>query len=391
MLGEAPQKYLVLGGFDSGSNTNVVAHSGRILSLVEGGTLPFEMTKDLDTVGPTDFGGQLSGGFSAHPKFDPITQDLHGVGYVSGAKHVDYYVLNSSGEMTKRVQISTPTRPMMHDFALTERSVIVFDLPAVFSPLAALDGSTFPFIWNERKQSRLGVLPRDGVETDMVWFDIEPVWIYHTLNAFDDGEQIVLDVITHPRMFAPEGELRAGSGAIEGNGLPALDRYRLDRLTGTVTVQRLDDRPQEFPRINESRSGLKHRFGYTASGSDMQAGWSAGVTDFDDLLDEGFGNVLYKHDFSSGAVDRRDFGSGAYVGEAVFAPRDGSRAEDDGYLITYVHNPERGASDLLILSAEDFCGPELARVHLPARVPLGLHGSWIPDDELALVNEDLPS
>ena len=47
--------------------------------------------------------------------------------------------------------------------------------------------------------------------------------------------------------------------------------------------------------------------------------------------------------------------------------------------MAFVHNPERGASDLVILSAQDFTGDPVATIHLPARVPLGFHGNWIPD------------
>ncbi|WP_411141735.1 carotenoid oxygenase family protein [Streptomyces sp. x-80] len=56
-------------------------------------------------------------------------------------------------------------------------------------------------------------------------------------------------------------------------------------------------------------------------------------------------------------------------------------AEDDGYVMAYVFDPERGASDLVILAAQDFTGEPVARMHLPVRVPLGLHGSWVPGDE----------
>jgi carotenoid cleavage dioxygenase-like enzyme len=69
----------------------------------------------------------------------------------------------------------------------------------------------------------------------------------------------------------------------------------------------------------------------------------------------------------------------AAAGEAVFVPSEGARAEDDGYAVAYVHNPDRGAADLVILAAQDFTGEPVARVHLPGRVPLGFHGSWIPD------------
>ncbi len=63
----------------------------------------------------------------------------------------------------------------------------------------------------------------------------------------------------------------------------------------------------------------------------------------------------------------------------MFVPRRGARDEDDGYVLAYVNDPDRGATDLVILSAQDFGGHPLARIHLPGRVPLGFHGSWVAD------------
>ncbi len=63
----------------------------------------------------------------------------------------------------------------------------------------------------------------------------------------------------------------------------------------------------------------------------------------------------------------------------MFVPTHGARAEDDGYALAYVHDPDRGAADLVVLAAQDFTGAPLARIHLPGRVPLGFHGSRIPD------------
>jgi carotenoid cleavage dioxygenase len=88
---------------------------------------------------------------------------------------------------------------------------------------------------------------------------------------------------------------------------------------------------------------------------------------------------VLKHDLATGTVEAHRFPRDAMVGEAVFAPSTPEAAEDDGYLMAFVHDPDRGATDLVILSAQDIAGAPLARVHLPARVPLGFHGSWIAD------------
>ncbi|MEV7782070.1 carotenoid oxygenase family protein [Kitasatospora sp. NPDC088351] len=103
----------------------------------------------------------------------------------------------------------------------------------------------------------------------------------------------------------------------------------------------------------------------------------------DSRPDEGFSSALLKHDLLRGTTEAHEFGRFGAVGEGVFVPAESSAAEDDGYVMAYVHNPERGAADLVILAAQDFTGEPLARVHLPVRVPLGLHGNWVPDDRLS--------
>jgi carotenoid cleavage dioxygenase len=90
------------------------------------------------------------------------------------------------------------------------------------------------------------------------------------------------------------------------------------------------------------------------------------------------GNVLLKHDVQTGAVEEHRFEHGA-AGEAVFAPTSFSAGEDEGYVMAFAHDLDGGRTDLVILAAQDFGGEPVARIHLPVRVPLGFHGSWIAD------------
>ncbi len=95
--------------------------------------------------------------------------------------------------------------------------------------------------------------------------------------------------------------------------------------------------------------------------------------------DEGFSSALLKHDLERGTVEAHEFGRFGAVGEGVFVPAENPAAEDDGSVMAYAHDPERGAADLVLLAAQDFTGEPVARIHLPVRVPLGLHGNWVPD------------
>jgi carotenoid cleavage dioxygenase len=215
----------------------------------------------------------------------------------------------------------------------------------------------------------VGLLPRGGSAADIRWFDVDPCWIFHTLNAYDDDSgRVVVDVCRYQGAY--------DVSVLDGKGPLTLDRWIIDPAAGKVTQQRLDDRAQEFPRVSDQVVGRPHRYGYSAV---IGAVNRAVVTPGGDFADQAFSNALLKHDLAQGSTEVHEFGRDATAGEAVFAPGASGADEDEGYVMAFVHNPDRGAADLVILAAQDFTGEPVARVHLPARIPLGFHGSWIPD------------
>ncbi len=356
-------------GADFAANTHVIASAGRILATVESGPLPYELTGDLDTVGPCDFGGTLPGGFAAHTKADPLTGDLHAIAYHWAWDHVQHIVVGSGGRVTSATNIPLADGPMMHDFALTASSVVLFDLPVTFSMDAVSAGKKLPYTWNPDHPARVGLLPRDGSPGDIRWFEVAPCWVFHTLNAYDDDSgRVVIDLCRYQGAY--------DVSTLDGRGPLTLDRWIVDPAAGKVTQQRLDDRLQEFPRVDDRVISREHRYGYSAVIGDVSRGTISLSGDF---ADQAFTNALLKHDLAHGTTEAHEFGRGATAGEAVFAPADPAAAEDDGYVMAFVHNPDRGAADLVILAAQDFTGEPVARVHLPARIPLGFHGSWIAD------------
>ncbi|WP_444947855.1 carotenoid oxygenase family protein [Micromonospora ureilytica] len=241
-------------------------------------------------------------------------------------------------------------------------------------PCLAAAGHPVPYVWNDQHPARVGVLPRAGGAAR--WFEVPRILYSHTLNAYDDGGSVVVDLTTFPAPFYAAGRGTGGPGSV---GSPSLDRWTIDLTRGRVRTSRLDDRPQEYPRVNDALVSRRHRYGYSAAAAEMFQAYETvdGVPP-----DRTFTNALIKHDLKRGTSEVHRFPRYAAASEAVFVPAeasDPSIAEDDGYAMAYVHNPERNASDLVILAAQDFTGKPVARVHLPARVPLGFHGSWVPD------------
>jgi len=349
-------------GGSSSANTHVVAHAGKILALVEV-CLPTEVRPDLSTAGRYDFGGKLHSSMTAHPKIDPATGEMLFFGYdITGPPFLRFHVVEGDGNLVRSEDIDIQGPAMVHDFAITERNVVFFDLPVVFD-LNLVGKRPFPFEWRPDYGARVGVMPRDGGNADVRWLDVDLCYVYHPLNAYDEGDRVVVDVVRHQTMFADD---LYGPG----DALPTLDRWTIDTSNGgKVIEERLDDHPQELPRVDERLVGRPHRYGYAPTFSLGDAG---GVQ---------FGGLL-KHDLHAGTTLERNFDAGQSAGEAVFVPASPDAGEDEGFVLSLVHDTGRDASDLVILDATDFTGPEVARVHLPQRVPYGFHGWWAADDAL---------
>ncbi len=353
-LGEPACPGPIHADMDFAPNTNVIAHAGRTFAIVEAGPRPYELSYELDTVGPSDFGGTLPGGYTAHPKRDPATGELHAVSYYWGwGNSVQYTVVGTDGMVRKVVDIEVGGPVSVHDMSITERFAVIFDLPVVFDLEAAMSGASFPYRWDPAYEARVGLLEREGGADDVSWFDVEPCYVFHPMNAYDDGDHVVIDVVRHARMFDSH---RLGPD----EGPPTLERWTLDLEAGKVLEERLDDRGQEFPRVDERVVGRRHRYGYAAAFLENQS-------------------ALVKHDLDRRTSEARPLNSGGGASEAVFVPSGPGAAEDDGWVVSIVYDSDRDASDLLVLNAGDFCGPPQAVVQLPQRVPFGFHGNWVPD------------
>ena len=354
-LGEPVRPGPVHADMDFASNTNVIGHAGRTFAIVEAGARPYELTYELDTVGPTDFGGTLPGGYTAHPKRDPATGELHAVSYYWGwGNLVQYTVVDTAGAVRKVVDIDVGGPVSVHDMSLTERFVVIYDLPVVFDVEAATSGAGFPYRWDPDYRARVGLLDRDGGADDVRWFDVEPCYVFHPMNAYDDGDRVVLDVVRHGKMFDTH---RLGPD----EGPPTLERWTVDVTGDKVVEERLDDRGQEFPRVDERVVGRRHRYGYAGA-----------------FL--GNETALVKHDLDRRTSEVRLLASAGGASEAVFVPSGPEAGEDDGWVLAVVYDPDRDTSDLLVLNAGDFTGEPQAIVHLPQRVPFGFHGNWVPDE-----------
>lgn len=343
-------------------NTHVIAHAGRIYALMEAGSKPTELSRTLETRGGENrLASSLLGGFSAHPKLDPDTGELHAMCYSADLyRKVQYVVVDCFGKMKNTLFIPMQDMIMLHDMSLTLRYAVIYDLPVTLNMDLLEQGFTIPFAWNPDHVPRVGLLPRKKHADTIIWCPVQPGYVYHPMNAYDREDGcVVIDLCRYERMF--EG---GGLGPFTGPS-PTLDRWIINPLTLRVDEQRISDRSQEFPRCNPLFATKPYRYGYTVGISE----------DFTGLL---------KHDLKTGTAEEYTL-PGAEFGELNFVPRAGAKEEDDGYLMGYAWLREENRSELLVLDARDLKAPPLARVRLPGRVPHGFHGTWVADGEASAV------
>jgi carotenoid cleavage dioxygenase-like enzyme len=333
------------------AQTSLVSHAGKTLALYEP-LLPTEVNAKLKTIGRYNFGGALRSPMTAHPKIDPMTGEMLFFGYdLFGPPYLRFHVVDRHGRLVLTKELTIPRATMMHDFAITKRHVVFLDLPVVYD-LSTFGHRPFPAQWQPQVGARIGVMPRDG-STEPRWFEIDPCYVFHTVNAYDDGHTIVLDVVRHEQMFV--NDLYG-----LGDGTGTLDRWTIDLQQGRVRQQRLDDRTQEFPRVDPRTVGRRHRYVYAP-----KAHWGDPVKPFGTLL---------QHDMKAGRTISAKLGPGRQAGEGVFVP--GGTGEDHGWVLCVVYNAIEDRSDLVILDATSFGGDPVATIALPQRVPFGLHGIW---------------
>ncbi|MEO3809184.1 carotenoid oxygenase family protein [Sphaerisporangium sp. B11E5] len=347
----------------SAAATHIIEFGGRLLALQEV-NLPWQVTPELETIGPFDFNGGLRTPMTAHTKEDPITGELHFLCYSPFPPHVVYYTAAPDGTITRADVIEGAGPSLMHDFAITADHVVLFDLPVVFDPA---EQSGIPYRWSDDYAPRLGVMPRTG-PARVRWFDVAPSALLHSTNAYvDDAGRIVLD---GPRYDRASWESTwkwwvgaPGHATVPGTGMTAY-RWTLDPATGKATEEITDDLVTEFPAIDNRRVGLPNRHSYALAFP------GGGRTDW----------AVVKYDHHAGGRSVFELGADRLPGEPCFVPAAGSTQDDHGYLLTIVSDLASDSSELLVLDASTLA--RLAVVELPHRVPAGIHGSWVPDSDL---------
>ena len=348
------------------ANTSVLGHAGKIYALEEG-SFPYELSKKVETIGCHTYGGKLTTAMTAHPKVCGETGELLMFGYSSLPPYLTYHRISPDGQLVQSEEITVGGPTMMHDFTVTRNHSIFLDLPAIFDMEMAMQGG-MPIRWSDDYASRFGVMPRAGSDVDVKWFDVNPCYVFHTLNSYEDGDEIVVNGCRLREIWRDSSEI-AVNDAPDPADSPMMWEWRLNMKTGTVSESQIDDRGSEFPKLPDSLVGLQNRYGYCLS---MGDGGISGVSE---------GGATVKYDLANGGTSElHNFPKSHFPGEPSFVPAEGAKNEDDGYLMTYVYAGDTDTSYLAILDASNIASDPLAEIHVPKRVPTGFHGTWIADN-----------
>lgn len=358
------------GGGDNQSNVSAIWHGGRLLTSGEVGS-PVEIDpSDLSTVGVYNFAGKLNSSFTAHPKIDPATGRMHSFGYGFADPFLTYHITEPDGTMSHVEPIDIPRSTMMHDFAITGTDAVFWDLPVVFKMDLALEmikdpsAGIIPYVWEPEAGARIGIMPLAGGADAMTWYDIDPCYVFHGVNAYRDGDEVILDVCRLESMFVPGDSNFADAP-------PTLRRWTVDTASGKVSDDVIETKHSgDLPSRDPRRVGRKHRYGYLVA-----------TRDAEQTVD--LGGVI-KQDYDNDRREMWEPGATRHAGEPLFVVGDpADDADDAGWLLTFVHDDAADETVLAVLDASDVSAGPVAEVVMPQRVPYGFHATWIPEEDLA--------
>lgn len=344
------------GPFKNGAFVHVIEHAGRILALLES-TTGYELTGDLDTIGEWCAGTDKPLELGAHTRRHPVTGGLFAVSYSVEHPTVTFHQIDANGRYVESTELTMAAPTMVHDFILTEHHIVVLAGPVVFDFGSAAEGNS-PIQWRPGLGTQICLIPLDGGKIRRLQAD--PFFVFHFANGFERQGRIVIDYVRHQR-------LHFGASSGDDHLPPMLHRMTIETQSGRIEDRRLMERSVEFPRVDGRRDAMETRFIYvpTLTETFTQTGSPAGTF-----------NAIARMDTETGHLALQDFGNGL-VGEPVFVPKDGSTAEDDGYIALFVFDPADRTSDFVLLDARHIDAAPVAVVRMPRRVPQGLHGSWI--------------
>ena len=369
------------------ANTTPIVHGGMLFSMKEESPPTRLDPHTLDTIGEWDFDGDLRAtSFTAHPKIDPFTGEMIAFSYEARGDCSDdlaVFVFDRDAKLKHQIWFKSPVVSMMHDMAITDRHVILPTTSMVTSP-ERLQRGELHWAHDPSVPAYVAIVPRDGSAADVRWFRGTPeqAMLIHTTNAWSEGNKVILEAPVASENFHPYFPRIDGTRSDPSKYVPTLRRWTFDLdapgdswqeeiLFGGMKVT-------TFTRIDDRFLTRRQRYSYM-----LMSDPSLPINrDFADTLAVRVSNAWYRFDHLTGAIDKFAAGDSHGMSEPQFVPRSPTAAEGDGYLIGVVNDFRALRSELVVVDAMNLAAGAIARVKLPFRLHMQVHGWWVPRTEL---------
>lgn len=358
-----------VGLFKDTANTDVLYHNGKLLALwYLSGNVMTVNPDSLETQGPTHFEDTFNAKMSAHAKVDPQTGELLFFGFGMKPPFMFYGEIGVNGKLQYQCPVELPGPRLPHDMAFTENYAILMDLP-VFYNMESLAKGRWKSEFHPNMPSRFALVPRHKRGGDVRWFEADPGYIYHTINAWEEGDEVVMTACMVDQPINPRRQSDGEYAQMMANLRVSarLQQWRFNLQTGDTKVVSLCDRNTEFPSVNLTGLGKKSQFSYNMC-----------IADTPTLLFDG----IAKYNIETGQSVTHVMDPGMYASEAPFAPADNASTEDHGYLVSFVRGGPGDVSEVHILDARQIEAGPVAKIRIPEAVPIGFHATWVTAEQL---------
>ncbi|KAL6320554.1 hypothetical protein AAG906_007633 [Vitis piasezkii] len=338
--------------------------SNRLFALGES-DLPYSIhlseEGDIETIGRCDFDGKAFINMTAHPKIDPETGETFAFRCSPIPPYITFFSIDTEGSKQQDVPIFSMTDPtFVHDFSITKQYIVFSESQIEMNPLRLMMCKGMPVSAELDKVPRIGVLPRyASTDSEIRWFEAPGFNAMHAINAWEEGDEEI--ILVAPNAISIENLFHS----IEKVHF-SLEKVRINLRSGSVTRTTLSQKNLELGSINPSYVGKRNRYGYMGIGKMIPK--MSGVVKIDLELEC--------------EVSRRLYGAGCFGGEPLFVAKDGASEEDDGYIVSYVHDEKSGTSRFVVMDAKSQTLDVVAAVKLPRRVPYGFHGLFVKDGDI---------
>lgn len=336
-------------------NTAILAWQDRVFALMEAAK-PTEIDpRTLTTLGETTL-DVVTGGFSAHPKRIPSRETTYNFGLQYGPRpSLSVYALPDRGPARRLTDVPLPHNAMIHDFACTETTALFLVAPVelvLWRAILQVGGFSDFFRWDSpRLETRLIAVPLDNPEQRRT-VELDPLWVWHFGNAFDDGGRVVMDMSRYSDFTSLDAISGEDGGQAETGKLV---RATVNLASGTADFEQLDGSMAEFPVVHPGFRGRRHTATWTVH--------DRGVARFDHARE---------------TLDVHPVPSHCLATEPVFVPRQGG-GETDGWVLTLLLDAEADRSRLCVLDAAHMHRKPIAEAWFDQPLPVTFHGAWVDD------------